>query len=1126
LLVTRYLSLVTRGGVSNSGRSVCLLLFCLWLFLVPWCLGGPSPGVEYKGVVTFGGLPVPGATITVTQASKQFVTTSDLQGVYSFPDLTAGKWTLEIQMTGFATLKQEVMISPNSPPGKWELKLLTIDQIKAQIQAAPAPASAPDAGARPGVPAPETVAPGLSPAPPHAHGAENPAGTESAGLKPGATKATKAAKATTKGGKTKGANAESAAVNPGVTNSDTGLAPGSARTAPEEESDQRAADGFLINGSVVNGASSPFAQSFAFGNNRSGGKGLYTGGLAVILDNSALDARPFSLSGQNTPKPAYNRITGVATLGGPLRIPHLLQTHAPNIFAAYQWTRSVNDTTQSALVPSLAERDGDFSQVLNAPGNPVQIFNPSTGLPFAGNVIQPSQISPQAQALLNFYPSPTFSGDPRYNYQTAIVNSIHQDALQSRFNRGFNPKNQIYGGFAFQSTRSATPNLFGFLDTTDLLGINTNANWSHRLSQRMFLTLGYQFSRLATATNPFWENRQNVSANAGITGNNQDPANWGPPTLAFASGFAGLSDAQFAHNRNQTNAASYSLLWNHYRHNVMVGGDFRRQQFNYLSQQNPRGTFTFTGAATAGGTAGGGADFADFLLGIPDTSAIAFGNADKYFRESVYDAYFTDDWRISPQFTLNAGMRWEYGAPITELYGRLVNLDIASGFAAVAPVVALNPLGSLTHSQYPSSLVLPDKHGIEPRVGIGWRPISGSSLLVRAGYGVYDDTSVYQTIARQMAQQAPLSKSLSVANSAACPLTLANGFNACSAITPDTFAIDPHFRVGYAQNWNVSVQRDLPGSLQLVATYLGTKGTRGVQELLPNTFPLGAVNPCPTCPAGFAYLASNGNSTREAGQVQLRRRLHNGLTATLLYTYAKAIDDDAALGGQGAVLPTQTFGSSTSGGGLLGTPGSAVATTGPSNLAIAQNWLNLRAERSLSTFDQRHLLNVQAQYTTGMGLGGKSLMSGWKGTLYKEWTVLTQVAVGSGEPETPVYLTAVQGTGVTGSIRPDATAAPLYVAPSGFFLNPAAYVAPPAGQWGNAGRNTIIGPSEFILNTSMGRTFRLDSRLNLDVRIDSTNFLNHPTFTSWVTTVNSTQFGVPAAANNMRSLQVTVRLRF
>jgi hypothetical protein len=368
---------------------------------------------------------------------------------------------------------------------------------------------------------------------------------------------------------------------------------------------------------------------------------------------------------------------------------------------------------------------------------------------------------------------------------------------------------------------------------------------------------------------------------------------------------------------------------------------------------------------------------------------------------------------------------------------------------------------------------------------------------------------------------------LSVQNSAACPLTLANGFVPCSSITPDNYAIDPNFRVGYAQSWQLSLQRDLPGSLQMTATYLGIKGTRGVQEFLPNTYPLGAANPCPSCPAGFAYFASNGNSTRQAGQFQLRRRLHNGLTATVLYTYSKSIDDDSALGGQGALLPSQSSSASGWASGY-GDTGAALAP-GPGTLAatptIAQNWLNLRAERGLSSFDQRHLLSLQAQYTTGMGIGGKTLMSGWKGTLFKEWTALTQITIGSGLPETPVYLAAVPGTGVTGSIRPDATGAALYSAPSGLFLNPAAYTAPLAGQWGNAGRNSVTGPSQFSLNASIGRTFRLD-RYTLDLRIDSTNFLNHPTFTSWDTTINSTQFGLPTAANAMRSMQATLRLRF
>ena len=136
--------------------------------------------------------------------------------------------------------------------------------------------------------------------------------------------------------------------------------------------------------------------------------------------------------------------------------------------------------------------------------------------------------------------------------------------------------------------------------------------------------------------------------------------------------------------------------------------------------------------------------------------------------------------------------------------------------------------------------------------------------MVRAGYGVYYDTSVYQTIAMQMAQQAPLSKSLERAEQRRQSADAGERIQRLPSTTAHTFAIDPNFRLGYAQNWQLTVQRDLPGSLQMTATYLGIKGTRGVQEFLPNTYPTGAVNPCPACPAGFAYMTSNGNSTREA----------------------------------------------------------------------------------------------------------------------------------------------------------------------------------------------------------------------------------------------------------------------
>lgn len=1035
---------------ANNIRGIC----CVCLLLIASSLAAAA--AEFRGRVVFNGNPVPGAVVTASQARTRFVAISNANGVCVFPDLKEGLWTFDVKMTGFQPVTVKLNVTPRVQPPVWQLKLLTLSEIHAQISHAVSP--------KPVVPAMKGT---------QANAAQLP----------------------------QGSNGEST-----------------------EELEERARNGLLINGSVNNAATSPFAQIPAFGNNRSKVHGLYNGGFGVIFDNSALDARPYSLTGLNTPKPAYSNATAIATLGGPLKIPRLLPK-GPDVFAQYEWTRDTDAVFDSSRMPDAAERTGDFSQTLNASGQPVEIFNPVTGQPFPGNVIPPGDISPQAEALLKLYPLPNFSGGKGYNYQVPVVSDKHQDAMQLRVNQTLTNRNQIYGGFAFQSSRSGNPNLFGFLDTTDVLGINTNIHWWHRLSQGLFLNTGYQFSRLRTQVTPFFEDRINVAGDAGISGNNQEPMNWGPPTLAFSSGVAGLSDAQSLFDRNETNAWSASILWTHGRHNITFGGDFRRQEFNYLSQENPRGTFTFTGAATRGGVSGtatGGSDLADFLLGIPDTSAIAFGNADKYFRDSVYDAYITDDGRLRPGLTVDAGIRWEYGAPITELFGRLVNLDITSRFRAAAPVVANDPVGPLTGTKYPSSLIEPDKTGFEPRVGIAWRPLAGSSLVVRAGYGIYYDTSVYQTIATQMAQQAPLSKSLSVQNSLACPLTLANGFNACPETSEDTYAVDPDFRVGYAQNWELAVQKDLPGSLQMTVTYLGTKGTHGVQDFLPNTYPVGAINPCPECPIGFSYLTSGGNSTREAGEIQLRRRLHNGLAATLDYTYSKAIDDDAMLGGQGASAASNNA-SPVSSPGQGSTSAGGASQSSPS---IAQNWLDLSAERGLSSFDQRQVLKAQLQYTTGMGLGGGTLLTGWKGALFKEWSFLTEISVASGLPQTPVYLAAVPGTGVTGTIRPDLTGAPIYSAPHGYFLNSAAYTAPQPGHWGDAQRDSITGPSQFSLDTSVGRTFRLHDRYNLDIRVDSKNLLNHVTYADWNTTVTSPQFGLPSAANAMRRLQLTVRLRY
>ena len=414
---------------------------------------------EYHGQVLLNGLPVPGASVTAAKDKTRITVSTDDRGIYSFPDLPDGSWTIEVSMTGFAIIKQNISISPDTPAGSWQLSMLSVDQVMSQGR---------------------------------------PLDTE--------------------------------------TTKPEDIPP------PETELEQDAMEGLLINGSVNNGAASPFAQEAAFGNNnRRRTRALYTGGIGVILENSALDAAPFSLTGQNTPKPSYNDVTGLLTLGGPLRIPHVIR-NGPNFFVGCQILRDRIAETQTGLVPDAPQRSGVLS---------------------LRDIIPPSRISPQAQALLALYPLPNFTSNSRYNYQVPAVSATHQDAFQSRFDKTIKGKNQLSGMFAFQSTRTDIPNVLGYSDSSDVLGLNARVYWTHRLSPGLFLHTGYEFSRFSTRTKPYFANRANISGLAGILGNNQAPVNWGPPTLVFSSGIQTLTDGLPASDHNRTDSESLYLEWNH-----------------------------------------------------------------------------------------------------------------------------------------------------------------------------------------------------------------------------------------------------------------------------------------------------------------------------------------------------------------------------------------------------------------------------------------------------------------------------------------------------------------------------------------------------------------------------------
>jgi trimeric autotransporter adhesin len=857
-------------------------------------------------------------------------------------------------------------------------------------------------------------------------------------------------------------------------------------------------------------------------------------------ENSALDARPYSITGAERPKVAHydERVGG--SLGGPFRIPHLYDGKDKTFFFVnYQHEIAQTGVNIFSTVPTMDERGGNFCNVFPN----LQIFNPFSNLSGPRTLLNPASpcqipqflpapsppntpsLNSAAQGLLAFFPRPNLPGTVQ-NFLLQGTTPLNSDSLNLHVLHTINSKFSVSGAYNLNSVRQDTlgnfPGISGNQSTLNQsVDLGLTQTWSPRLVQDTHIN--WSRSRVQLLSSNSFTN--DVAGNLGINGVSGNPMDFGIPALSLSS-FSGPNDPIPSLVRNQTIRFTDNVTNTRNKHTLKFGGEIRRIELNSQSSPTPRGNFAFTGLMTSQLDANGqpvsesltANDFADFLLGLPYSTRAQFG-PNLYFRSWDFIAYAQDDWRMNKRFTIAYGLRYEAVTPPIELNNQIVNLDLNQAITA-ANVVTPGANANFFNGAYPRALVHGDYGNWAPRIGFAWQPFDiKPKTVVRGGYSIFYNVSAFNTLAQQyLAYEPPFATSQKVITSAAQVLTLENGFPttpqlptqvACTVATPcsNTGSIYPFYKDGYAQIWTLGTETSFTQNWILDLTYTGTKGTDLDLLRAPNRAPLGTP-PTETQQllqipgaTSFYFDQSGANSIYNALQVRVVHRFTRGFTLQAIYTFAKSLDNASSIGG--------------------GTP------------VVVQQDGNFAAERGLSTFDIRHQLRLFSVYELPFGEHHRYGTHGWAMHAFGNWRLQNIVTWRTGMPFTTLLggTASDNGTGASFSLRPNQVGNPSLGicggSPLGFF-NTDVFVQPPVTEYGDERRGAIEGPCSFNWNMSLAKGFRFgpQERHRIDIRWEVQNLTNTPSFNGLGTTLGSTWFGRVTSAGSMRTMDAQIRFNF
>src|SRR5580698_8280686 len=725
----------------------------------------PVGGRTIHGVVKSGNMPIPGAGVSATNPAtkEQVITSTDVDGTYSLRIPADGHYTVQVQMPAFAASSQEVVLDETHQDAQTNFELVLLSRAREAVSDNNNAQRRTNAGGR-GF---QSLSVFQSGAGQDTSGGSMsdivPSGMPVPGIAPDSA-------------------TESVAVSGNTSNGSNSF-----NTMSPDEMQQRFNDARQQGGGFGGGG---------FGGGGFGRRGFDInrphGSLYYGVGDAALNASPFSITGQPTEKPAYLQNSFGGSVGGPLNIPHIYHGGSKTFyFVNYNGKRAENPFDQFSTVPTLQERQGNFSGVTYTSGpeagQPVELFNPITNTPYAGNIIPgfSSQTCPSngsasgAAGLLQYIPCPNLPGNyQNFHYVTSATSD--SDDLNIRINHtigaapvrgprggGRNaPRNSLQIGFHYHGSSANLTNPFPSVGgNTSVRSFDVPVSYTRSIGKLTNIVRA-DFNRSRTRTQNLYAFNDDIAGALGITGVSQNPFDWGLPNLSFTD-FANLQDTTPVLTRNQTYTFSDNVIWNHGKHTWRWGGDFRRVQVNTETDGNPRGSFVFTGLNTSeisGGkqVPGTGYDFADFLLGLPQQTSVQFGDSNhgNHFRGNFWDLYVQDEWKMRGNLTLNLGVRYEYVSPLTEINNLIANLDLSPGVLnpvvplGVVPVIPIQPGQSGPYNgPFPASLVRPDRNNFAPRIGFAWKPFP--KTVVRGGYGINYNTGAYQGIAQQLALQPP-----------------------------------------------------------------------------------------------------------------------------------------------------------------------------------------------------------------------------------------------------------------------------------------------------------------------------------------------------------------------------------